>query len=153
MLAPQSGQTRLRIAEIKLVLVFLTAANEAIIFSPFCGGLSRRMPRTLSAGPQERIGRALTRGLRLRASDSNVRATVSPNACSDGIGFGQDLSSQHEGDRIVVRRFHPIVYLARASLYRSANKCPIDLASWLKQTARRRCRRARSGDRILKSRC
>jgi hypothetical protein len=33
--APQSGQTRLRIAEIKLVLVFLTTANEAIMSLPF----------------------------------------------------------------------------------------------------------------------
>jgi len=34
MLAPQSGQTRLRIAEIKLMLVFLTTANEAIMSLP-----------------------------------------------------------------------------------------------------------------------
>jgi hypothetical protein len=31
MLAPQSGQIRLRSAEIKLMLLFLTTANEAII--------------------------------------------------------------------------------------------------------------------------
>jgi hypothetical protein len=35
MLAPQSGQMRLRIAEIKLMLVFLTTANEAIMSLPF----------------------------------------------------------------------------------------------------------------------
>jgi hypothetical protein len=40
MLAPQSGQTRLRIAEIKLMLLFLTTANEAIMSLPFCGGSS-----------------------------------------------------------------------------------------------------------------
>jgi hypothetical protein len=32
MLAPQSGQTRLRIAEIKIEFGFVTTASEAIIF-------------------------------------------------------------------------------------------------------------------------
>jgi len=35
MLAPQRGQTRLRIAEIKLMLMFLATVNEAIISLPF----------------------------------------------------------------------------------------------------------------------
>jgi hypothetical protein len=35
MLAPQSGQTRLRIAEIKLMLMFLATVNEAIMSLPF----------------------------------------------------------------------------------------------------------------------
>jgi len=61
MLAPQSGQTRLRISEIKLMLMFLATANEAIISLPVVAVLHRRMHRTLSAGPQERFGRALTR--------------------------------------------------------------------------------------------
>jgi len=34
MLAPQSGQTRLRIAEIKLEFLFVTRASEAIMFLP-----------------------------------------------------------------------------------------------------------------------
>jgi len=38
MLAPHSGQTRLRIAEIKLMLVFLTTANETMMALPFLGG-------------------------------------------------------------------------------------------------------------------
>jgi len=57
MLAPQSGQTRLRIAEIKLMLVFLTTANEAIMSLPFLRRFfTARMHRTLSAGPQARFG-------------------------------------------------------------------------------------------------
>ena len=56
MLAPQSGQTRLRIAEIKLKLVFVTAANEAIISLSVVPVLNHRMHRTLSAAPQERFG-------------------------------------------------------------------------------------------------
>jgi len=34
MLAPQSGQIRLRIAEIKLEFLFVTRASEAIMFLP-----------------------------------------------------------------------------------------------------------------------
>jgi len=45
--APQSGQTRLRIAEIKLMSVFLTTANEAILFFPFF----RRFFSAESTGP------------------------------------------------------------------------------------------------------
>ena len=61
--APQSGQTRLRIAEIKVMLLFLTTANEAIVSLPVVVVLHHRMHRTLSAGPQERNwgGRALER--------------------------------------------------------------------------------------------
>jgi hypothetical protein len=59
MLAPQSGQTRLRIAEIKLELVFVTTASEAIMSLPVVAVLHRRMHRTLSAGPQARFGGVL----------------------------------------------------------------------------------------------
>ena len=78
--APQSGQTRLRIAEIKVMLLFLTTANEAIMSLPIAVVLHHRMHRTLSAGPQERNwgGRSLERSAAL-ASDSDVRATESPN--------------------------------------------------------------------------
>jgi hypothetical protein len=53
MLAPENGQTRLRIAEIKLELLFETRASEAIMSLPAVAVLHRRMHRTLSAGPQE----------------------------------------------------------------------------------------------------
>jgi len=56
MLAPQSGQTRLRIAEIKIELVFETSASEAIMSLPAEAASDRRMYRTLSAGTQERFG-------------------------------------------------------------------------------------------------
>jgi len=81
MLAPQSGQTRLRIAEIKLILRFLTTANKAIMPLPALVAPHHRMHRTLSAGPQTRFGQgARWIGLRPLASDSNMGATVSPNA-------------------------------------------------------------------------
>src|SRR5258706_14302990 len=48
MLAPHSGQTRLRIAEIKLELVFVTTASEAIKSLPAVAVLHRQMHRTLS---------------------------------------------------------------------------------------------------------
>jgi hypothetical protein len=47
-LAPQSGQTKLRIAEIKLMLVLPTTANAAIL-SLTVVAVPRRMHRTLSA--------------------------------------------------------------------------------------------------------
>jgi hypothetical protein len=50
MLAPQSGQTRLRIAETKLMLVFLTTANEAIMSLPFCGASSPPNAQNLKRG-------------------------------------------------------------------------------------------------------
>jgi len=56
MLAPQSGKTRLRMAEIKLELLFPTTANAAIISLPVVPVLHRRVHRTLSARPQERFG-------------------------------------------------------------------------------------------------
>jgi hypothetical protein len=82
MLAPQSGQTKLRIAEIKLELVFVTTASEAIMSLPAVGVLHRRMHRNLKHGAAGAFwGRALGgQGLRPLASDSNVRATESPNA-------------------------------------------------------------------------
>jgi len=48
MLAPQSGQTRLRIAEIRLELLFVTTASEAIQSLPVVAVLYRRVHRTLS---------------------------------------------------------------------------------------------------------
>ena len=59
MLAPQSGQTWLRMAEIKLELVFVTTASEAIASLPVVAVLHRRMHRTLNAGPQARFGGGL----------------------------------------------------------------------------------------------
>ena len=38
------------------MLVFLTTANEAIMFLPLAEVLHRRVHRTLSAGPQARFG-------------------------------------------------------------------------------------------------
>ena len=46
--------------------------------SPCCGGSHRRMHRTSCAGPQEPL-EGVGQGLRPLASDSNVRATESPN--------------------------------------------------------------------------
>jgi hypothetical protein len=48
MLAPQSGQTRLRIAEIKLEFGFVTTASEAMMSLPTTTVLRRRKHRTLS---------------------------------------------------------------------------------------------------------
>jgi hypothetical protein len=56
MLAPQSGQTRLRIVEIKSEFVFVTTAYEAIMSLPVVAVLPRQMHRTLSAGPQAHFG-------------------------------------------------------------------------------------------------
>jgi hypothetical protein len=56
MLAPQSGQTRLRIAEIKLELVFITTASEAIMSLLVVAVLHRRTHRTLSAGAAGAFG-------------------------------------------------------------------------------------------------
>jgi len=66
MLAPQRGQTRLRIAEIKLGLVLITA-NEAIMYLPVGAVLHRRVHRTLSGGRQELFGQG-ARWLRVAAS-------------------------------------------------------------------------------------
>src|SRR5258708_36482426 len=49
MLAPQSGQTRLRIAEIKLIWV-LPATEDAAIISPCCGGSSPPNAQNLQRG-------------------------------------------------------------------------------------------------------
>ena len=56
MLAPQSGQIRLRIAEMKLEVVFVTTASEAIMFSLFGGGSSPPDAQNLKRGPQEPLG-------------------------------------------------------------------------------------------------
>src|SRR6266404_5042612 len=55
--------------------------------------------------------------------------------CSEGIGFVQRLSSQHEGDRIVVRRVDAAVYAARTRPQWSANERPINPAAPFKQAA------------------
>jgi hypothetical protein len=56
MLAPQSGQIRLRIAEIKLIWALLTTANDAMLSLPSCGGSSPPNPQNLKHGPQGRFG-------------------------------------------------------------------------------------------------
>jgi hypothetical protein len=66
-------------AEIKLRLVFVTTAGEAIMSLPGVAVLHRRIYRILSGGPQEPSGGQWI-GLRPPALDSNVRATKSPNA-------------------------------------------------------------------------
>ena len=79
--APQSGQTRLRIAEIKLVLVFLTTANEAIMSLPFLRRFFTADAQNLKRGAAGAFEEgAQGQGLRPLASDSNVRATELPNA-------------------------------------------------------------------------
>jgi len=63
------------------MLVFPTTVNAALMSLPVVAVLHPRMHRTLSAGPQVRFGGgARGTGLRPLASDSNVRATESPNA-------------------------------------------------------------------------
>jgi hypothetical protein len=52
MLAPQSGQTRLRIAEIKLELVFVAKATDAIM-SLLLWQLLPPNSQSLKRGPQE----------------------------------------------------------------------------------------------------
>src|SRR5438105_6387293 len=79
--APQSGQTRLRIAEIKVMLAFLTTAKQAIMSLPFCGSSSPPNAQNL----KRRVAGAFWEGahligLRPLASYSNLRATASPNA-------------------------------------------------------------------------
>ena len=54
MLAPQSGQTKLRIAEIKLVFGFVTTAIEAIMCLLSAAFIEKQ--RISSAGPVARFG-------------------------------------------------------------------------------------------------
>ena len=56
MLAPQSGQIRFRIAEIKFMLVFLTTANEAIMSLLFCAGSSPPNAQNLKRGAAGAFG-------------------------------------------------------------------------------------------------
>src|SRR6266481_744400 len=56
--------------------------------------------------------------------------------CSEGIGFVQRLSSQHEGDRIVVRCIDAAVYAARTRSQWSANERPINPAPPFEKAAR-----------------
>src|SRR6266481_7124482 len=71
--------------------------------------------------------------------------------CSEGIGFGQGLSSQHEGDRIVIRRVDAAVYVARTRPQWPANERPINPAAPFKQAVCWRGRGvARGGQCILK---
>jgi len=58
MLAPQSGQTRVRIAEIKHEFGFVTTASEPIMSLSAVAVLPRRMHRTLSGGRGRVLGRA-----------------------------------------------------------------------------------------------
>src|SRR4051812_4178057 len=81
MLAPQSGQTRLRIAEINPMLVLLTEAVEVIVVSPFCDGSLSQLHENSCEGSQAQFGRApVGQRPRPHALDSNLRANVSPNA-------------------------------------------------------------------------
>jgi hypothetical protein len=83
MLAPQSGQIRLRIAEIKLELVFVSRANEAIMSLPVVAVLHRRMHRTFSADRRSVLGsahwiRAAAPGVRYRYEEQLSRQTCYP---------------------------------------------------------------------------
>lgn len=80
MLAPQSGQIRLRMAEIKFELVFMATASEAIMSLPVVAVLHRRMHNTVSGAASAFGEGARLTGLRPLASDSNVKASESPNA-------------------------------------------------------------------------
>jgi hypothetical protein len=53
--------------------------------------------------------------------------------CSEGICFGEGLCSQHERDRIVVRRVDAAVYVARTRPQWPANERPINPAAPFKQ--------------------
>jgi hypothetical protein len=77
MLAPQSGQIRLRIEEIKLGLV-LISANETIMYLPVVAVLHRCRQRILSEGPQELLGKVPLDAVRPLSSDSRIRATELP---------------------------------------------------------------------------
>ena len=68
MLAPQSGQTRLRKEEINLELVFVSTASEAIMSLPVVAILHRRIHRTLSGAAS-----ALGRGARLLGAAALLR--------------------------------------------------------------------------------
>ena len=75
MLAPQSGQTRLRMAEIKLELLFVTTESEAIRSLPAVAVLHRRMHRTVSGAAGAFRGGVPWIGLRPLASDVKCEST------------------------------------------------------------------------------
>src|ERR1700690_1369095 len=71
--------------------------------------------------------------------------------CSERVGFAQGLSGQREGDRIVVRRVDPAVYVARTRPQWPANERPINPAAPFKQAARGSGKgAARGGHSIVK---
>jgi hypothetical protein len=74
----------------------------------------------------------------------------SPAADGTGRDLGQGLSSQHEGDGVVVRCFDSAVHLAGARPHGSSDKCPINLASSFKQAVCWSGWSARGGHCILK---
>lgn len=80
MLAPQSGQNRLRVAEINLMPVFPTTVN--VYISPLLWRFfTAECTEPLSRGRRCVLGRALIGyGLRPLASDAKVGANESPNA-------------------------------------------------------------------------
>ena len=83
-------------AEIKLELLFVTTASEAIKSLPVVAIPHRRMHRTLSGAAGAFAEGCRLLGLRPLASDSNRRATESPNAL---LGTN---SSAHEEYRVAV---------------------------------------------------
>lgn len=90
MLAPQSGQTRLRIAEIKLVSMFLATVYEAIMSLPVVAIFTDECT-TLSVGPQERFEagaqwiRAAAPGVRYRHKEQLSRQTPCGGERQSGI--------------------------------------------------------------------
>jgi hypothetical protein len=102
MLAPQSGQTRLRIAEIKFEFGFVTKTSEAIMSLPTMTALHRRKHKTLSGAAGASGESACWIGVAALASDSHLSATKLPNALRK-VSASDNVSNQHEGDRVVVR--------------------------------------------------
>jgi hypothetical protein len=74
-------------AEMKLEVLFVTAASEAIMSLPAVAILHRRVHRTLS-GAASAFGKECSLdGLRPLASDSSMRATESPKALARNEHF------------------------------------------------------------------
>jgi hypothetical protein len=82
MLAPQSGQTRLRIAEMKLMLAFLTTVNEAIVSLPFFRRFFTAEYTNLKrwAAGAFWVGRSVERAAAPRFRIQTLRATELPIA-------------------------------------------------------------------------
>ena len=103
MLAPQSGQTKLRTAEIKLMLVFPNATNEAIIPLPFRWFFTAEMHRTINGDRRRGSGRAPVEGAAAPRFGFTSSATELPNALLGrcmSISFQGALSSPHARKRL-----------------------------------------------------